>query len=179
MSSTLPALLPREILFCPDNSASLAPGQSLLIHCDTLRQCSVLQWEIVLTSNAASSPDTIKVVGAELAKPVLTSVGSFRFVWECQNRAIEDTTVIITNNGNDTLKITVLQPAPPTLARNRQGTAFPRPIIFRHATFFPVVVGPVHAIDSHREQLGHVSGHGDGRRSGQSLAGVENLAKRG
>ncbi len=88
-------------------SASLAPGQSLI---DTLRYTpSALgsaNGEIILTSNAPSSPDTIKVGGIGFGEAVLhllTHSISFGNVKIGQSK---DTTVTIANNGNDTLEIT-------------------------------------------------------------------------
>ena len=88
-------------------SANLMPGQSLA---DTLRFSPAAPgpasgW-IVVTSNAASSPDTIFVTGigagnAELH--LLTHSISFGNVKVGKSK---DTTLTITNNGGDTLKIT-------------------------------------------------------------------------
>jgi hypothetical protein len=162
-------------------SASLAPGQSLV---DTLRYTPAVlgpaSGEIVLTSNAASSPDTIKVGGSGVGQAVLHLLAhsvSFGNVKIGQSR---DTTVIITNNGNDTLKITGVTAGSPNFSAKPSGHSLPpRPIIFRHAYFFPVVDRARSRIDSHREQLGHVSGHGDGRRERPVFSRRRDLANGG
>jgi hypothetical protein len=156
-------------------SASLAPGQSLV---DTLRYTPAVlgpaSGEIVLTSNAASSPDTIKVGGSGVGQAVLHLLAhsvSFGNVKIGQSR---DTTVIITNNGNDTLKITGVTAGSPNFSAKPSGHSLPPGQSFSDTlTFSPSSIGPVHAsiliVSNSDTSPDTVMVDG----SGQSLAGVE------
>ncbi len=89
------------------SSVSLFPGQSTV---DTIRftpaALGLASAVIVLTSNASSSPDTIPVSGTGVGGPVLhLSIRSVSFGTVTVGQT-KDTTVIITNSGGDTLKIT-------------------------------------------------------------------------
>ena len=128
-------------------SASLAPGQSLV---DTLRYTPAglgpASGKIVLTSNAASSPDTIEMGGSGAGEAVLhllTHSISFGNVKVGQSK---DTTVTITNNGNDTLKIigvtsgSVVFNAKPLGYSLLPGQSFTDTLVFS-----PSSIGPVQA----------------------------------
>jgi Abnormal spindle-like microcephaly-assoc'd, ASPM-SPD-2-Hydin len=126
-------------------SANLMPGQSLA---DTLRFSPAAPgtasgW-IVITSNGASSPDTIFVngIGAGNAElHLLTHSISFGNVKVGQSK---DTTLTITNNGGDTLKITgvtsdsIVFSAKPSVYNLNPGQSFTDTL-----TFSPSAIGPV------------------------------------
>ncbi len=127
--------------------ASLAPGQSLV---DTLRYTPALlgpaNGMIVLTSNGSFLPDTIRVSGSgtgEAALHLLTHSISFGNVKIGQSK---DTTVTITNNGNDTLKITGVTAISTAFSARSSGHNLPPGQSFADTlTFSPSSIGPVQA----------------------------------
>jgi hypothetical protein len=156
-------------------STSLTPGQSFV---DTLRYTPTVlgpaSGQIVLTSNAATSPDTIKVGGSGVGEAVLhllTHSVSFGNVKIGQSK---DTTVTITNNGNDTLKITGVTAGSAIFGAKPSGRSLPPGQSFTDTlTFTPLSIGPVHAsiliVSNSDTSPDTVMVDG----SGQSLAGVE------
>ena len=155
-------------------SANLPPGQSLV---DTLQFSpavpgSVSGWFIV-TSNADLSPDTIYVsgIGTSAELHLLTHSISFGNVKIGQSK---DTTLTITNNGGDTLKIISVTSASVAFSARPSGHILPPGQSFTDTLIFsPSSIGPVLA------QIFIVSNSAtspdtlmvDG--SGQSLTGVE------
>ena len=128
-------------------STSLAPGQSLV---DTLRYTPAVlghaSGEIVLTSNAASSPDTIKVGGSGVGEAVLHLLTHSISFGNAKIGQSKDTTFTITNNGNDTLKITGVTAGSAIFSAKPSGRSLPPGQSFTDTlTFTPSSIGPVHA----------------------------------
>ena len=176
MFLTFPALCPREILFQSGQLLQASsPGQSLV---DTLRYTPAVlgpaKRKDCFHQQCSSSPDTIQVGGSGAGEAVLhllTHSISFGNVKIGQSK---DTTVTITNNGNDTLKITgvtagsVVFSAKPSGGSLLPGQSFTDTLIFS-----PSSIGPVQASilivsnsDTSPDTL-TVDG------SGQSVTGVE------
>jgi len=157
------------------SSTSIMPGQLLV---DTLRFTPTALgpaggW-IAVTSNASSLPDTIQVGGngtGEAVLHLLTHSVSFGNVKIGQSK---DTTVTITNNGNDTLKITGVTAGSANFSAKPSGHSLPPGQSFTDTlTFSPSSIGPVHAsiliVSNSDTSPDTVTVDG----SGQSLAGVE------
>ena len=126
------------------SSKSLTPGQSFI---DSIRftpaAAGLASAAIIVTSNASSSPDTIQVIGTGVghAGLHLSSVSiSFGNVKVGQEK---DTTVTITNNGSDTLKITNFTTGSAVFgARPTVRTLVPSQSFADTLSFSPSSIGP-------------------------------------
>ena len=127
------------------SSVSLTPDQVLV---DTLRfapaSLGLASANIVVTSNASSSPDTIQVNGTGVGKAVLhLSAQSISF-GNVKTGQVKDTTVTITNKGSDTLKITnvmsgsVVFSAKPSLRNLPPSQSFADTLTFAPSSARPV-----------------------------------------
>jgi|GEM_PF-491009 len=156
-------------------SASLVPGRSLI---DTLRYTpdaiGPVSAKIVLSSNASSSPDTIVVSGngfGEAMLHLLTHSISFGNVRVGQSK---DTTITITNNGSDTLKIssvagvTAVFNATPSGHTLLAGQSFTDTLSFSPSSIGPVL-GQIVIVSNSSTSPDTLTVDG----SGQSLTGVE------
>jgi len=87
-------------------SASLMPGQSLV---DTIQfkpaALGAAFGSVVISSNASTSPDTIQVFGTGVGGPVLQLSSRLVAFGNITIGQTKDTTVTVTNAGNDTLTI--------------------------------------------------------------------------
>jgi hypothetical protein len=88
---------------------NISPGQSVA---DTIRYTpnviGTASGRILVASNATTSPDTVSVTGMGVGVPVLMLAQSSLNIGSVRLGQYKDTTVTISNTGNDTLKITAI-----------------------------------------------------------------------
>ena len=158
-------------------SANLSPGQSLV---DTIRYASsvlgLTSGEIVLISNASSSPDTIQVSGSGIGEGVLRLLAHSISFGNVKIGQSKDTTVAITNNGNDTLKITGVEGSSAAFSAKWSLRSLPPGQSWSDTlTFSPLSIGPVYAsiliVSNSATSPDTLTVDG----SGQSVTGVQHL----
>jgi hypothetical protein len=128
-------------------STSIVPGQSFI---DTLRfipsAVGLASAKIIITSNASSSPDTIQVSGTGVGHAVLHFSALSIAFGNVKVGQEKDTTVTITNNGSDTLKITnVITGSAVFGARPTTRTLLPDQSFADTLSFSPALTGPAQA----------------------------------